>query len=77
MQPTMAINLAQNLAQLSPDADPLLRAAIETGTQNIVPIHFADVVFTDERAPVETIVDSLVVRYLLQEGVSGLPGVGE
>ena len=31
--------------------------------------------FTDERAPVETIVDSLVIRYLLQEGVSGLPGV--
>ncbi len=75
VQPTMAVNLAQNLAQLNPDADPLLRAAIETGTENIVPIHSVEVIFTDERAPVETIVDSLVIRYLLQEGVSGLPGV--
>lgn len=29
--------------------------------------------FTDERAPVETIVDSLVIRHLLAEGMAGLP----
>jgi hypothetical protein len=75
MQPTTSANLAHNFAQLSPDTDPLLLAAVETGTQNIVPTNPADVIFTDERAPVETIVDSLVIRYLLQEGVSGLPGV--
>jgi len=40
-----------------------------------VPTTPSDVIFTDERAPVETIIDSLVLRYLLQEGVGGLPGV--
>jgi hypothetical protein len=77
VQPTTPANLAPSLAQLSPDADPLLRAAVETAAQNIVPTVAADVIFTDERAPVETIVDSLVIRYLVQEGVSGLPGLEE
>jgi spermidine synthase len=75
VQPTSPVNLAQNMTQLSPNADPLLQVAVETAVQNIVPTNPADVIFTDERAPVETIVDSLVIRYLLQEGVSGLPGV--
>ena len=75
MQPTSPANLAHNLTQLSSDMDPLLLAAMETAVQNIVPIVAADVIFTDERAPVETIVDSLVIRYLMREGVSGLPGV--
>jgi spermidine synthase len=77
VQPTPPDNLATNLAQLSPDADPLLRAAVETGTENIVPTNPAAVIFTDERAPVETIVDSLVIRYLLEEGAAGLPGLGQ
>ncbi|MCP4426820.1 MAG: hypothetical protein GY803_20220, partial [Chloroflexi bacterium] len=60
-----------------PDVDPLLRAALEMAVTNLVPVVPAAVVFTDERAPVETIVDSLVIRYLLQEGAAGLPGLGE
>ena len=31
------------------------------------------IIFTDERAPVEAIVDSLVIRHLLSEGITGLP----
>jgi spermidine synthase len=76
-QSTTPDNLAFNLAQLNPQADPLLRAAMETAVSNIVPTTPADVIFTDERAPVETIVDSLVIRYLLQEGATGLPGLGQ
>jgi spermidine synthase len=76
MQPTTAQNVADNLAQLTGDVDPLLRAALETAVAHTVPIAPSDVIFTDERAPVETIIDSLVLRYLLREGVAGLPGLG-
>ena len=55
--------------------DPLLLAALETAVATHFPANPSDVIFTDERAPVETIIDSLVLRYLLQEGVGGLPGV--
>ena len=43
---------------------------------NDVAVVTDNIVFTDERAPVETIIDSLVIRYLLQEGAAGLPGLG-
>jgi spermidine synthase len=76
-QPTIPENLAQNLAQLDPAADSLLRAAVETANANLVPATASDVIFTDERAPVETIVDTLVLRYLLSEGANGLPGLGQ
>jgi spermidine synthase len=76
VQPTTAENLRQNLTQLqAQDADSLLLAAVETAVASLVPATPGDVIFTDERAPVETIIDSLVIRYLLAEGVSGLPGL--
>lgn len=74
-QPTTSANLEHNFAELDESVDPLLRAALETAVANQVPINPSDVIFTDERAPVETIIDSLVLRYLLSEGVGGLPGV--
>lgn len=77
VQPTDSTNLANNLAQLDPAVDPLLRAALETAVANQVPIAPSDVIFTDERAPVETIIDSLVLRYLLEAGPGGLPGLGQ
>jgi spermidine synthase len=75
MQPTSAETLRQNLAALPADSDPLLVAALETAVAHQVPATAGDVIFTDQRAPVETIVDSLVLRYLLQEGLVGLPGL--
>lgn len=77
VQPTRWENLQQNLAQLDEAVDPLLRVALQTAVTNYVPNQPSDVIFTDERAPVETIIDSLVLRYLLSEGVAGLPGVGQ
>ncbi|MCA9925468.1 MAG: fused MFS/spermidine synthase [Anaerolineales bacterium] len=76
VRPTAADNLRANFEQLDPAADLLLRAAVETAVSNLVPTNPSDVIFTDERAPVETIIDSLVIRYLLQEGAAGLPGLG-
>jgi spermidine synthase len=75
VQPTTLDNLIQNLALLDASVDPLLRAAVETAVTHYVPNTPSGIIFTDERAPVETIIDSLVVRYLLQEGVAGLPGL--
>ena len=75
VQPTDPRFLQENLAQLSPAVDPLLRATLETAVANLVPINPSDVIFTDERAPVETIIDSLVLRYLLETGPVGLPGL--
>lgn len=75
VQPTVASNLSVNLDQLAATADPLLRAILETAAANLVPTQQSDVIFTDERAPVETIIDSLVLRYLLEQGPSALPGL--
>lgn len=76
MQPTTRQTLLANAGALPQDADPLLSAAVETAVAHHVPATPSDVIFTDERAPVETIVDSLVIRYLLAEGPAGLPGLG-
>ena len=56
--------------------DLLLVSVLRVAADNIVPTVPGQVVFTDERAPVETIIDSLVIRYLLQQGPAGLPGLG-
>jgi hypothetical protein len=74
-QPTTADTVADNLAQLNSNVDPLLREAVQTAVSHTVPITPSDVIFTDERAPVELIIDSLVLRYLLQAGPGGLPGL--
>lgn len=72
MEPTRALNLVENREKLTGDVDPLLEAALETAVSNLVPITPSDIIFTDERAPVETLIDSLVMRYLLREGMAGL-----
>jgi spermidine synthase len=75
-QPTSAENLALNLQQLPLTADPLLRTTMEATIPALVPTVPSDIVFTDERAPVETLIDSIVIRFLLEEGPAGLPGIG-
>lgn len=75
-QPTDAGALRRHAAELGDDAPPLLRDVLQTAAANITPTAASTVVFSDERAPVETIIDSLVLRYLLQEGPAALPGLG-
>lgn len=81
-QPTSADNLRRNAERLSAAtsgsavaANGLLRAVLDVAVDNLVPTTASGLVFTDERAPLETLVDSLVLRYLLQEGPEGLPGL--
>lgn len=76
VQATATDNLLENWQQLPADTDPLLARALEAASANLAPPAASDIVFTDQRAPVETIVDSLVLRYLLEEGAAGLPGLG-
>jgi len=74
-QPTEGDNLRHNLARLDAGAHPLLRQVLEEAAANMAPVNPSDLIFTDERAPVEIIVDSLVLRYLIEEGPAGLPGL--
>ncbi len=65
---TEALNLAANLAALPADASPLLRTAMETAVQSIRPSVASTVLFTDDRAPVETIINSMVIDFLMGGG---------
>lgn len=64
-QPTSDDNLAANLATLPADAHPMLRQILTDSVAELVPATRIDILFTDDRAPVETITDSLVLNYLL------------
>jgi len=77
VQPTTRENLLMNMAALQPEEHPLLLAAVETAAENLVPAVASGPIFTDERASVEAMTDALVIRYLLQEGPAGLPGLGQ
>ncbi|MDQ7027072.1 MAG: fused MFS/spermidine synthase [Anaerolineae bacterium] len=68
MQPTLASNLNDNLQQLPQSVHPLLRQVLNDGVAALVPTNTIDILFTDDRAPVETIVDSLVLNFLLEGG---------
>jgi spermidine synthase len=72
LQPTSSDNLALNLSLLPEDAQPLLRDTLALASAALVPIHQSELVFTDDRAPVETLVDSLVLNFLLSGGVEQL-----
>jgi spermidine synthase len=65
---------AADLATHAP-THPLVAQVVGAAVTAVQPTSAGDgVLFRDDRAPVETIVDSLVVRYLLAEGLAGLPG---
>jgi hypothetical protein len=57
--------LEENLATLPADVNPLLLDVLVTAAESLVPVNYSDLLFTDNRAPVETLVDSLVVNFLL------------
>jgi spermidine synthase len=77
-QPTSAENLSQNLALLTADgvildyAKNMLAQPLQVAVNSLVPIHTSDVIFTDDHAPVETMVDSLVLNFILTGGIEQL-----
>jgi hypothetical protein len=50
----------------------LLRATLTRAIRNLQPTPSADLVFTDDRAPVEWISDSIVLNFFLQGGIQQL-----
>ncbi len=71
-QPTAYAEFVTNFDNLPLETNLLLRQTYEKALLGAVPTVASDVVFTDDRAPVETIVDSLVVNFLLSGGADQL-----
>jgi spermidine synthase len=67
-QPTASSNLQDSLSRISADDYPILYDVIQRGVQAQVPIQQNDILFTDDRAPVETLIDSLVLNFLISGG---------
>ncbi len=65
---TTGANLAANFAALPADAHPAVRAVLQGALANLKTTVRSDVLFTDDRAPVETIVDSMVIDFLTDGG---------
>lgn len=68
MLPTSAANLSENLNALPADSPALLRTALQTAVGAIHPTRASDLVFTDDRAPVETIINSMLIDFLTSGG---------
>ena len=77
VQPSTSENLAANLENLPDDAHPFLRIALRRGVDSLRPTHATGEVFTDDRAPVEQLTNSMLMRYLLEGGSAGLPDTGQ
>jgi spermidine synthase len=73
-QPTTDTNFTANLASFSQrtDISPLLLSSMQTTFANLKPGYQATQVFTDDRAPIEWIVNEMVIRFTLSGGLSGL-----
>ena len=62
---TAADSLRANIAPRVDSVDPRLYAILEDAANALVPLGESDIVFTDDRAPVERLVDSIVLDFLL------------
>jgi len=72
MQPTSSDNLAANLAALPTDANPFLRYTLKRAVDSLQPTVYGDTVFTDDVAPVEQLTNSIVINFLVGEGLKFL-----
>jgi spermidine synthase len=79
-QPTNSGNLSANLAYVrtqpaqfaTAQAASVLQTALETAVPSLRPTTASDIVFTDDRAPVEMIVDAMVIDFMLHGGINEL-----
>ncbi|NLX09735.1 MAG: fused MFS/spermidine synthase [Chloroflexi bacterium] len=71
-QPTESGNLQANLDALPADVHPVLREALQTAVSGLRPTVISDLRFTDDHAPVEAIVDSMVIEFVLEGGINEL-----
>ncbi len=72
-KPTRATNLVENLLALEERGAPTeLLNVLNRATANIRTTPETDIVFTDDRAPVEQLINSIVLQFMLG-GMEGLP----
>jgi predicted membrane-bound spermidine synthase len=79
VQPTSPDNLAANLALLPrvdpaaprPDAQALLRTVIRRASEHRRPTPAGGVIFTDDRAPVESMTNAIIVDFIVRGGFGG------
>jgi hypothetical protein len=74
MQPTTKDDFALNLVKFSQDSSihPLLVTTMTTTYANLKPGYETTTVFTDDLAPIEWIVNNMVVSFVLQGGLEFL-----
>lgn len=60
-------NLTSHLAALPSDVHPLLRDTLELAVASTVPVATSDIVFQDDRAPVETLINAMILEFVLGE----------
>lgn len=65
VQPSQASSLRENIANRADSVDARLYELLEQAADALVPLGESDTVFTDDRAPVESLVDSIVLDFLL------------
>jgi spermidine synthase len=74
-QPSEIQNLYDNYSSLSqqPETHPLLLASIQRVILNLKPTPTGGIVFTDDKAPIEWITNTMVLGYLFSNGIDELP----
>lgn len=72
-QPTTADNLDLNVALMGTTQHPFLNYSLNLSRQTLTATVASDLVFTDDRAPVEFIADSLVLGFALEGGAAQFP----
>ena len=65
LRPTSPDNLRANLNYAVDTVNPVLYDIMAMAADNLVPLGGSEIVFTDDRAPVEMLVDSIVLDFLL------------
>lgn len=73
-QSTQLDNLFQNYLQLSGiwETSPLLAATLETTILNLQPVTVSEQFFTDDKAPVEKLVNTIMIDFFLSGGTQDL-----
>jgi predicted membrane-bound spermidine synthase len=73
VQPTTFENLLYNFAyHTEAETDPVLLEILERTVMNLQPVLDSDIVFTDERAPIEQLTDSIAIRFIIEGSIDRL-----
>lgn len=69
---TLSENIIKNREILPEDSPIMLKEVLDLGISSLVPVETIDTVFTDDRAPVETLVDAIVLNFILNGQIEEL-----